>query len=399
MISNTFAANTIRLAKVTYVHPEGQKLEVMFLDTGDYGRDVQVMSPYAGTDFGFTSGIPSPEQEGHEPNKKTDPNERHIIAVVATLQGRHICLGFLFPQVTHMAFTKDQDKNRMIERHTSDFYRTVNDAADMDMVHPALAGDGMPKVFIRVGTGPFPAVLAGRDYDNRFALKRNLLQPAMITLASPFGILLAGGKETVAVGVAASAASSVASGSSAMSGTALMSETLALPAVDWIAEAAMADAEVPCVDEDNNGICDDLEKIQDEHTNTFHLHGGGCNLRTKKGRLNMTSFVFKTKKATLSITEDQINAYVGGSSGIKISEDKIVLQMGDRKLELSEDGITLNVGDTMLQLTDYVITLIVGMTMLKLTEAGIITAGDMTTAGVHTDANGTHGGEGGGVHP
>ena len=191
MISNTFAANTIRLAKVTYVHPEGQKLEVMFLDTGDYGRDVQVMSPYAGTDFGFTSGIPSPEQEGHEPNKKTDPNERHIIAVVATLQGRHICLGFLFPQVTHMAFTKDQDKNRLIERHTSDFYRTINDAADMDMVHPGMA-------WIRMGIGPFPDNLEGRDYDKRWKTKAGI--PPLITLASPLGVIIAGGEEVVVVG-------------------------------------------------------------------------------------------------------------------------------------------------------------------------------------------------------
>ena len=166
MISNTFAANTIRLAKVTYVHPEGQKLEVIFLDTGDYGRDVQVMSPYAGTDFGFTSGIPSPEQEGHEPNKKTDPNERHIIAVVATLQGRHICLGFLFPQVTHMAFTRDQDKNRMINRHTSDWYQTVDDDGNMEMVHPSGA-------FVIMSQGTATTDLSERDYDKRWTLKRN----------------------------------------------------------------------------------------------------------------------------------------------------------------------------------------------------------------------------------
>lgn len=369
MISNTFAANTIRLAKVTYVHPEGQKLEVMFLDTGDYGRDVQVMSPYAGTDFGFTSGIPSPEQEGHEPNKKTDPNERHIIAVVATLQGRHICLGFLFPQVTHMAFTKAADKNRLLERHTSDWYRTVDDMGNMDIVHPGFALGGVPLIFMRMGVGPLPAILTGRDYDKRFALKRNLLQQAMITLASPFGILLAGGKETVTVGVAASAASSVASGSSAMSGTALMSATM--PAVDWIAEAALADAEVPCVDENANGICDDLETIREEYTNTFIMNGSGCSLRTKTGRVDMnvvddkTSFVFSTEKATFSMYGDKIRLYVGDSSGIQIKEDKIVLQVGETKLELTADGIYAT-GD-------------------------IIHTGDMETSGVHTDANGTHG--------
>lgn len=174
MISNLFSANTLRLAKVTYVHPEGQKMEVMFLDNGDYGRDVQVMSPYAGTDFGFTGGIPSPEAEGLDANKTTDPDKRSIVAVIASLQGTHICLGFLFPQITHMAFTKKSDKNRMIERHTSDFYRTVDDGANMDMVHPG-------SVSIRMGVGETPTSLEGRDFDKRFKIKKN--KGGAITLA------------------------------------------------------------------------------------------------------------------------------------------------------------------------------------------------------------------------
>lgn len=179
MISGTQATNTIRLAKVTACHPEGQKLEVMFLDTGDYGRDVQVMSPYAGTDFGFTSGIPSPEAEGHAPNKSTNPGQRHLIAVVATLQGRHVCLGFLFPQVTHMAFRKGQDKNRMIERSPSDHYRTINDEAEFEQYHPSDA-------WVRIAEDMDHEDLSGRDYDAQWQLKRNLDKNPIITLWNRF---------------------------------------------------------------------------------------------------------------------------------------------------------------------------------------------------------------------
>lgn len=181
MIGNSFAANTIRLARVTHVHPEGQKMEVIFLDTGDYGRDVQVMTPYGGTDFGFTGGIPSPGEEGHEVNmEENDPGKRHIIAVVATLQGIHICLGYLYPQITHMAFTKSGHKNRLVERHTSDFVRTISDAGDMDMCHPGGA-------HMRVGNGSTPDNLGGGDFDGVYAIKHNTGSTPTITLSNSSG--------------------------------------------------------------------------------------------------------------------------------------------------------------------------------------------------------------------
>lgn len=166
----------LRIAKVAHVHPEGQKLEVIFLDTGDIGRHVQVVSPYAGTDFGFTGGIPAPEQEGYEENIKTDPNRRDIFALIGTIRGRHYVLGFVYPQITHMAFTKGADPARLIERHTSDFYRTINDHADMDMVHPA-------GPYIRIGEGGTPDALAGRDYDARWKIQHNTGRSPTVTVA------------------------------------------------------------------------------------------------------------------------------------------------------------------------------------------------------------------------
>lgn len=185
MIGNNLSANTIRLAKVTHVWPEGQKFEVMFLDNGDYGRDVQVMSPYAGTDFGFTGGIPAPEEEGHDPNRPIDPDKRHIIAVVATVQGRHICLGYLFPQVTHMAFTREQDMNRLIERHTSDVYRTIDDDGNMEIVHPsgALIAFSDEVQVNPVAVESAITDLTGRDFDGRWELKRNTDKNVAIVLA------------------------------------------------------------------------------------------------------------------------------------------------------------------------------------------------------------------------
>ncbi len=181
MIVNPHAASVVRLARVTGVNPEGQKLEVIFLDTGDYGRDVQVLSPYAGTDFGFTSGIPAPEEEGHDPNMEpNEPGKRHIIAAVASVQGVHLCLGFMFPQITQMAFPKSTHPNRLIERHTSDFYRTVSDKGDMDMVHPGGA-------FMRIGSGTEFESLCKCDYDKQFVIKHNKSSNPSITLSTSEG--------------------------------------------------------------------------------------------------------------------------------------------------------------------------------------------------------------------
>ena len=70
-----------------------------------------------------------------------------------------------------------------------------------------------------------------------------------------------------------------------------------------------------------------------------------------------------------------------GGSSLLIYWNRIVLSYGPKAaLTLDEEGVTLSMGET----------------LLRLTEAGITTTGDMTTSGVHTDANGTHESTGGG---
>ncbi|MEN8259476.1 MAG: hypothetical protein ABFS02_02625 [Pseudomonadota bacterium] len=176
MMGYELQASVLRLAKVTHVHPAGQHLDVIFLDSGEHCRNIQVMSPYAGTDFGFTSGIPEPEKEGWGENKVTDPDKRDIIAVVAYMMNYPICIGFLYPQVTHMAFEKEKGgRNRMIERSPSDHYRTIDEHANFEQFHP---GDA----WVRVGEGIAHEDLTGKDFDKRWEIKRNKDKVPIITL-------------------------------------------------------------------------------------------------------------------------------------------------------------------------------------------------------------------------
>lgn len=181
MLEKLFAEHTTRLARVTRVWPEGRKIDCIYLDTGDYGRGVLVASPYAGSDFGL-AGIPSPEEEGDDENMSNDPDRRTIVAVVQCLHGMSIATGFVFPHESEMTFDKEEHKNRLIERHPSDFYRTINDNGDMDMVHPSGA-------HFRIGNGSEPDELEGKDFFKRWKIKRNKSRKATVSLKAEDSLL------------------------------------------------------------------------------------------------------------------------------------------------------------------------------------------------------------------
>ena len=82
---------------------------------------------------------------------------------------------------------------------------------------------------------------------------------------------------------------------------------------------------------------------------------------------------------------------------LQMDEEGIAMEADQSALKITEDGITLSYGTkAALTLDEEGVTLSMGETLLRLTEAGITTTGDMTTSGVHTDANGTHESTGGG---
>lgn len=177
MILQPGTLNAIRVARVCHVHPEGHAFDGVFCDSGDYCRNVQVMTHMAGTDFGFSSGIPAPEKEGWDENRELDPDKRDVLAVVTTCSTGLLCLGFLYPQVNHMSFPKDGHKNRMIERHPSDAYRTIDDDANMELVHPANA-------HVLISQSQSPTALEGRDYDKRWEIKRNKNKEVTISIVN-----------------------------------------------------------------------------------------------------------------------------------------------------------------------------------------------------------------------
>ncbi|HDR9163599.1 TPA: hypothetical protein QDB28_004003 [Burkholderia vietnamiensis] len=152
------------LAKVVGVHREAQKVDLIMLSNDRPLSGVKVMSGMASGDAGY-SDIPVPDvNNAANPFHSTNTGGRDMFAVVAFFAGAGpIVIGFLFPETAQCLFP---DPNRMIYRHASDAYFTIDGAANTEFAHPS-------GLYLRVGASPAHEDLTGKDYNGRFKVTRN----------------------------------------------------------------------------------------------------------------------------------------------------------------------------------------------------------------------------------
>lgn len=149
----------LSLARVVNVHPESHAVDVVLMDDGRRIPGVQVLSGSAGSNFGFAD-LAMPDATGYSAkNTKT----RDIYAVLSWVRDHPVVLGFLFPQVAQCLFA---DKERMVYRHASDVYVTIDKSGNTEVAHPSGA-------FLRIGTTPGHEDLTGKDYDKVWKIARN----------------------------------------------------------------------------------------------------------------------------------------------------------------------------------------------------------------------------------
>ncbi len=160
-------------ARVVDVRPEANGVDIVLLADGRRFPGVPVLSGFAGGDFGFT-GFGAPSETGYDAR---GTRKRDVFAVGAFIEGRPIILGFYYPQVGQMQF---EDKGRMVFRHPSDLYVTVDDAANMEVAHPS-------GLFVRIGEGTAHEDLSGQDYDGRWKIERNTKRKAHVHIEQPGG--------------------------------------------------------------------------------------------------------------------------------------------------------------------------------------------------------------------
>lgn len=167
----------LTLARVVNVHPESHAVDLVIMEDGRRISGVQVISQSAGTDFG-SSDLALPDATGYDAkNTKT----RDIYAVVSWVRDIPVVLGFLFPQVAQCLFA---DKERMVYRHPSDVYLTIDGKGNTELYHPSGA-------YLRLGESGAHEDLTGKDYDKVWKIKRNTSRKVNIHLEQ------AGGTATV----------------------------------------------------------------------------------------------------------------------------------------------------------------------------------------------------------
>lgn len=151
----------IDLARVIKVHWETNSVDLVMSNDGRTISGVRVMTQAASTNTGMHD-LPTPEE--NDPLKmKSTKKTRDIIAVVSYFNDLPVVLGFLHPRDTQMLFA---DKERMVYRHASDVYQTIDKDGNIEMRHPS-------GLYIRIATDPAHEDLTGQDYNKQWAIAKN----------------------------------------------------------------------------------------------------------------------------------------------------------------------------------------------------------------------------------
>jgi len=171
----------IKLAKVIKVHPEAYRVDVLMLDDGTQISSIQVMTSMASNRTGVAD-LPELSRSGEKDLQFT--GEQDAIAVLAYFAQMPVVIGFLHPATTQMLF---KEKNRMVYRHASDVYMTIDENANAELSHPSGS-------YFRMGASPDHDDLSGKDYEGRWKIDNN-------TDSSPYCKLVVanGGQEQASI--------------------------------------------------------------------------------------------------------------------------------------------------------------------------------------------------------
>ncbi len=150
----------IKLAKVIKVHPQAYRVDVLMLDDGTQITGIQVMTSMATNRTGITD-MPELSRSGEKDLQFT--GEQDAIAVLAYFALMPVVIGFLHPATTQMLF---KEKDRMVYRHASDVYMSIDQNGNTELSHPSGS-------YFRMGVSPDHEDLTGKDYEGRWKIDKN----------------------------------------------------------------------------------------------------------------------------------------------------------------------------------------------------------------------------------
>jgi hypothetical protein len=153
----------IRIGIVVAAHPEDHSIDVIMTD--DYSRiaGVQLLSSNGGAAYGTHDMFVPEEKSGDEKWSLAKRSAKDQKVAIDFSGPMPIAVGFIYPQIGQMTFA---DKNRRVQRHSSDVYSTLSSTGDMEVHFP----NG---TFFRIGASPDHEDLAGKDADGNWAINNN----------------------------------------------------------------------------------------------------------------------------------------------------------------------------------------------------------------------------------
>jgi hypothetical protein len=147
------------MGRVVEIHPEANSVDLLNLSDGHRLTNCRLLTGCCGTDFGGASLI-EPDSTGFDSQKT---NTRDIYAIFGFIEDYPVVFGFLYPMISQCLF---DEKGRMIYRHGSDVYWTVDSNGNAEFSHPSGA-------FVRIGQSPAHEDLTGKDNNRLWKIKRN----------------------------------------------------------------------------------------------------------------------------------------------------------------------------------------------------------------------------------
>ena len=152
---------SLRRGIVVATHPQDYSVDLVMSDNGARLIGIQVLTPTGST---RTGSVDLP----HVPPRKnkwdiTEETDQEMIALVGTVNGYPVVVGFLYPQINQML---SNDPNMKINRHQSDVSWMVDGEGNIQLDHPGGA-------YIRIGETPDQVDTTGKNADANSKADRN----------------------------------------------------------------------------------------------------------------------------------------------------------------------------------------------------------------------------------
>ena len=129
--------NNLRFAQVVAIRPQSRTVEIVYIEDGWRENNVPILCDYSSSDTGAWSqhNVPRPPTEDAAGGINPDPNTRTTFALIATVSGRSVVMGFIPPPLAQIMFTPDQQDRDMQWRHPSGTLQTISPAGSYEMQH------------------------------------------------------------------------------------------------------------------------------------------------------------------------------------------------------------------------------------------------------------------------